>query len=369
MRTCSIIGAGLLSLIAVPALAFAILFYGFAQIVLGSPEFVAKLEPANLEAQMRKAAPYMVASALNNPNDPDSQTLLDELLPDPGTRAMATELMPLLLEGSQGNPSADLLAKLDTQVATMYDQAPACSPDDDAAYAQAIAGAGELPSVFCRPSDPTVQQQAIAMTTSSIRQMFADLNQMPLPNTDGTSTNRSPEVMGQGIAETIAATRANAGQGFVVPLTLMVLVLVLAVRSVRALLAWSGGILLFAGLIGLGMAFTSGSILAVDWKTTLTQEIQGPELNIALIFVELFTADAFSALVSWLSQTNTILVGVGAVAMLLSAFIKSPAQPARATATANPAASAIPSMSGGTSMQDPGATQPIPTNENSDSKK
>jgi hypothetical protein len=362
MRTCGIIGASLLSLIAVPALAFAILFYGFAQIVLGSPAFVAKLEPANLEAQLRKVAPYIVASALEDPTNPDSQALLDDILPDPGMRAMATELMPLLLAGTSGDPSADLLSQLDTQVAAMYAQAPACSADAEQAYAQALAGTGEIPGELCRPSDPALQQQVIGMTSDRMRQLFAGLSEGPLPGTDATTGG--PEVMGQDITQAIATTRANAGQGFVIPLTLMVLVLVLAVRSLRELLGWSGGILFFAGLIGLGIAFASGSLLAVDWQAAFSQELKGPELSLALIVFELFDTDAFGPLVAWLNTVNGGLAVGGLVSMVVSMFIKRPVRPMQVVAVADPFVSAIPSMSGGgTQMPDPGATQPIPTRD------
>lgn len=368
MRTCGIIGASLLSLIAVPALAFAVLFYGFAQIVLGSPAFVAKLDPATLEAQLRKAAPYIVASALENPSDPDSQALLDDILPDPGMRAMATELMPLLLAGTSGDPSADLLGQLDTQVAAMYAQAPTCSAEAEQAYAQALAGTGELPSELCRPSDPALQQQVISMTSDSMRQLFAGLSEGPLLGAE--TTTGGPELMGQDITQAIEATRANAGQGFVIPLTLIVLILVLAVRSLRELLGWIGGILLFAGLIGLGIAFASGALLAVDWQAAFSQELKGPELSLALIVLDLFDTDAFGPLVAWLNTVNGGLAAGGLVAMVVSAFMPRPVRPATAPMVADPSVNAIPRMSsGGTQMQDPGATQPIPTSENSDSKK
>ncbi|MFZ9856978.1 MAG: hypothetical protein ACO3F2_01415 [Roseiflexaceae bacterium] len=362
MRTCSIIGASLLSLIAVPALAFAVVFYGFAQIVLGSPSFVAKLEPANIEAQIRKAAPYLVASALTNPNDPDNQQLVNDLLPDPAMRAMVTTLMPMLLEVTNGDLSSASLAQLDSHITQIIAQAPPCSAEVEAAYAQAIAGTGTLPGELCRPSDAVLALKMATRLADELRQLFDGIAQAPLTTPDG-DTALSPQLMSQDITASIAAVRANAGQGFILPLTLIVLILALAVRSLRELLGWSGGILLFAGLIGLGVAFASGSLLAIDWQSTFRQELQGPELNLALIVFELFDTDAFGPLVSWINTVNGGMAIGGLVAMIASAFLPRPVRLATAPVGADPSVGAIPTMPGGAQMQDPGATQPIPTGD------
>jgi hypothetical protein len=362
MRTCGIIGASLLSLIAVPALAFAVLFYGFAQIVLGSPSFVAKLEPANIEAQIRNAAPYLVASALNNPNDLDSQQLINDLVPDPAMRAMVTTLMPLLLEVTNGDLSSASLAQLDSHVTQIIAQAPPCSAEVEAAYAQALAGTGDLPGELCRPNDAVLALKVATRLADELRQLFDGLVMMPLSTPDGT-TEMSPQMMGQDITASIAAVRANAGQGFMLPLTLIVLILVLAVRSLRELLGWGGGILLFAGLIGLGVALASGALLAVDWPAIFSRELQGPELSLALIVFELFDTDAFGPLVSWLNTVNGGMAVGGLVAMIISAFLPRRVRPTTVPVVADASTSAIPTMSSGTQMQDLGATQPIPTGD------
>lgn len=362
MRTCGIIGASLLSLIAVPALAFAVVFYGFAQIVLGSPSFVAKLEPANIEAQIRNAAPYLVAAALSNPNDPDSQQLINDLIPDPAMRAMVTTLMPMLLEVTNGDLSSASLAQLDSHVTQIIAQAPPCSAEAEAAYVQALAGTGDLPSELCRPNDAVLALQVSTRLADELRQLFDGIAQAPMTTPDG-GTAISPQLMGQDITASIAAVRANAGQGFILPLTLIVLVLALAVRSLRELLGWSGGILLFAGLIGLGVAFASGSLLAVDWPAAFRQELQGPELSLALIVFELFDTDAFGPLVSWLNTVNGGMAAGGLVAMIVSAFLPRPVRPAVAPVMADLSVGAIPTMTRGTQAQDLGATQPIPTGD------
>jgi hypothetical protein len=378
-------------MIAVPALVFAILYFGFAQTVLSSPEFVAKLDPVNLEAQFRKLAPYIVANALSNPDDPESQQLLNDMFPEAGMRALATEVLPQVLASTNGDLSAEGLASalgstLDDNVMLMIDQSPECTADVEAELLLAINGGRDLPAELCRPSDPDTKQALADALTGSMREAFTALQSGPLPGSDaGTDPSSpdtgSPSVMGQDdFKATIETVRAGAGQAFIMPAILLVLIMALAVRSVREALVWNGSILLFTGLFGLGIAFTSGSILAINWQELLTQEISSNELSIMTILLDIFDANAFTALVSWLTTVNGILSVVGAIGIAGSFFAPRPLPPAPAVLAAMPGTpNAIPTMS--TSTTNPVATdlstsalpvgdvtKPLPAEDNDSNK-
>lgn len=365
MRTCGIIGAVVLSMIAVPALVFAVLYFGFAHTVLGSPEFVAKLNPANLEAQFRKVAPYIVANALANPDDPESQQLLNDMFPEAGMRAMATEVLPQVLASTNGDLSAEGLATalgstLDDNVTLLIDQSPECTADVEAELLLAINSGRDLPAELCRPNDPATKQALADALTGSMREAFTALQSGPFPGSESstdttTSAGDAPTVMGQDFTATIETVRAGAGQAFIMPAILLVLIMALAVRSVREALVWNGAIFLFTGLFGLGIAFTSGSILAINWQELLTQELSSNELSIMTILLDIFDASAFTALVSWLTTVNGILSVVGVLGIVASFFAPQPLPPAPAVLTAMPGTpSAIPTMS--TSTTNPVAT-------------
>jgi hypothetical protein len=179
---------------------------------------------------------------------------------------------------------------------------------------------------------------------------------------------------------TIETMRAGAGQAFIMPAILLVLIMALAVRSVREALVWNGAILLLTGLFGLGIAFTSGSILAINWQELLTQELSSNELSIMTIMLDIFDASAFTALVSWLTTVNGILSVVGVLGIVGSFFAPQPLPPAPAVLTAMPGTpSAIPTMS--TSTTNPVATdlstnalpvgdvtKPLPAEDNNGNK-
>lgn len=59
MRTCGILSALLLAVIAVPALAVSVLYNGVAQTILVSPSFVASLDPNSMQLRYQQIAPYI----------------------------------------------------------------------------------------------------------------------------------------------------------------------------------------------------------------------------------------------------------------------------------------------------------------------
>ena len=72
MRTCSLLIAVILSMLAIPLIIGSILINGFTHIVLTDATFVANLSPARIQAQVIAAIPALLNSTVTNPNDSET---------------------------------------------------------------------------------------------------------------------------------------------------------------------------------------------------------------------------------------------------------------------------------------------------------
>jgi hypothetical protein len=367
MRTCGVIGAVVLSVIAVPALIFAILYNGFAQTVLSSPSFMAKLEPANLEAQFQKILPYLVADALTDPDNPDNQEMITQIFPDAGVRGIATEMLPDVLASTNGDLSpagleTALGANLDTAVTQMVDNAPECTPEAEAELRMAIESKRDIPGQMCRPADDETRTLVIADLSTRMRTAFTPL----LDPSQATDLNSTFQSMGDGPAsqqefiDGIELFKAGAIQSLAFPAILLVLIYALAVRTVRSFFAWSGAILITTGLFGLGIAFTSGSILAVDWQALIAEQSTASETQMLLPILDMFYDPVFHVFTAWLTYAYAATAGAGLVGVVVALLIKPPAPPLPNTLSPMPGTpNAIPVMNTGT-------TNPVATDLRTD---
>jgi hypothetical protein len=326
MRTCGIFGAVVLAIIMVPLLVFTILFNGFAQTVLSSASFVAKLNPQTLQRQFNEALPYLIATALQNPDDTDSKQLLTSLFPDPTVQTLASTALPQLITAMNGDYSATgqqtvMDANLAPLLTTMITDAPDCTPSQESAIAIALKGERELGETLCNPQDPAVRSAMTDYFATQLRDALSGKTLVDNPDNPTTATSMAD------VTAAITALKAAATQSIAWPAVLLVLIIALAVRSLRELLGWLGALLSVSGLLGLPIAFLNKSLITLDLHDLVMQN--APEqAGIILPFLTIFDDAVFADYVQWITLACIIVLGIGIVLVIVALLLRQRQRPA-----------------------------------------
>lgn len=105
---------------------------------------------------------------------------------------------------------------------------------------------GELPAFLCQPPEP-FREVVVAVASDLIQSQIRSLpNVVPLPV--GAAGDATPEEIAE-LKSEVRSLRALSQAGWLLPLSMLGLIVAVAVRSWSALLRWWGGPLLAAGLI------------------------------------------------------------------------------------------------------------------------
>lgn len=318
MRTCGVLGAVVLAIIMVPLLVFAILFNGFSQTVLSSARFVAKLNPANLQQQFNQALPYLIVTALENPDTPENKQLFTSLFPDPTVQAMASSILPTLIAQMNGDYSlATQQNVIDTRLApllaTMFDAAPSCSASQESAIAIALKAKRALGETLCNPQDSALRSALAGYFTTQLSDALSGKTLQDNPDNSTTTATMAD------VSATIAMLKVAATQSLVWPAIVLVLIIALAVRSLRELFGWLGGVIGMSGLLGLPIAFLNKSLITLDLRALVIQEAP-QQAGIILPFLTIFDDAVFDDFVQWITNAYSISVGVG-IALAIMAFL------------------------------------------------
>ena len=326
MRTCSVFGAVVLAIIMVPLLVFTILFNGFAQTVLSSASFVAKLNPQTLQRQFNEALPYLIVTALQNPDDTNSTQLFATLVPDPTVQTLASTALPQLITAMNGDYSAQsqqtvMDTSLTPLLATIIDGAPDCTPSQESVIAIALNGKRALGETLCNPQDPAVYSAMTDYFATQLRNALSGKTLLDNPDNPTTAASMAD------VTATITALKAAATQSIAWPAVLLVLIIALAVRSVRELFGWMGALFSVSGLLGLPIAFLNKSLITLDLHDLVMQNAP-QQAGIILPFLTIFDDAVFADYVQWITQAYSIEIGLGVVLVIVALLLRQRQQPA-----------------------------------------
>ena len=314
MRTCGILSALLLTVIAVPALAVSVLYNGVAQTILVSPSFVASLDPNSMQLRYQQIAPYIVHNALTEPESPDS--LLTALFPDATTRTTVRQILPdIIAQHAEATP--DTLtqafdAHLTAVIMQTFRDAPPCTVEGDAAMMATVAR-NQLPSLECAPTTAAMQQQVIDGANQVIRQAFDQISAVQ-PLFRYTT---------QDVANRINEARAGAGQSLILPATLIIMVVALAVRSRRQLFGWVSTLLLATAIIGMLLTYAIRLFTPSQLTTVMIQDLP-TQAEILLPVIALLSDSAFPAFITWSPRTFLLILGSGITGGVIALVLPKP---------------------------------------------
>jgi hypothetical protein len=325
MRTCGVFGAIVLAIIMVPLLVVTILFNGFGQTVLSSASFVAKLNPQNLQKQFNEALPYLIATALQNPDDTDSKRLLTTLFPDPTVQTTALTVLPQLITAMNGDYSAasqqSIMGKnLDQLIGDMVDAAPDCSASEESALVIALNGKRDLQENVCKPQDPKVRANLAHYFATQLSDGLSGKTLRDNPDNPTTTATMAD------VTTTITTLKAAATQSLAWPAILLVLIIALAVRSLRELFGWVGGLLSVSGLLGLPIAFLNKSLITLDLHALVLRDAP-QQAGIILPFLTIFEDAVFGEYVHWITTAYSIIVGVGIICVIIALTLRQRTKP------------------------------------------
>jgi hypothetical protein len=306
-------------MLAIPMIIGSILINGFAYTVLTNATFVANLSPARIQAQVIAAIPALLNTTVMNPDDSETTDIYNTLFPDPTVRNIAREQMPALMASMDGDFSpAQLTQTLATTVPELMTQvvasAPPCTASQERDLMAIIKASRDLGDSLCAPQDPATRQQLVDYLS---QQMTAALRGDTLTQ---DTTNPLTAMQTQDMTNAITNITLTARQGIIWPVTLVIIILALAVRSIRGFCGWLGGLSLISGAGGMGIAALSQSLLTIDLARELTQRM--PEQSqIITPFLSLIDGAVFPPYVSWLMTAYSVCTGVGAVLVVVALFL------------------------------------------------
>lgn len=320
MRTCGVFGAVVLAIIMVPLLIFAILFNGFSQTVLSSPSFIAKLNPQTLQRQFNEALPYFIATALQNPNDSDSKQLLTSLFPDPTVQTVASTALPQLITAMNGDYSANgqrsvMDTSLTPLLTTMITDAPACTPSQESSISIALKGNRALGETLCNPQDPTVRSALSHYIATQLSDGLSGKSLLDHPKNPTTTATMAD------VTANITTLKVAATQSLTVPAILLVLMIALAVRSLRELFGWVGGVLSISGLLGLPIAFLNKSLITLDLHALVMRDAP-QQAGMILPFLTIFEDAVFGEYVRWITTAYATVLGVGIILVIIALTLR-----------------------------------------------
>ncbi len=325
MRTCGVFGAVVLAIIMVPLLVFAILFNGFSQTVLSAPSFIAKLNPANLQSQFNEALPYLMVTALENPDTADSKRLFTTLFPDPTVQTVASTALPKLIAEMNGDYSATaqhkvMDAKLEPLLTTMIDTAPACSASQESTISIALNGKRALGETLCNPQDLAVRSELTSYFATQLRDALSGKTLLDNPKNPTTTATMAD------VTTTITSLKVAATQSLTVPAILLVLIIALAVRSLRELFGWLGALLSVSGLLGLPIAFLNKSLITLDLHALVMRDAP-QQAGIILPFLTIFEDAVFGEYVRWITTAYATVLGVGIILVIIALTLRRRTKP------------------------------------------
>ena len=325
MRTCGVFGAVVLAIIMVPLLVFAILFNGFSQTVLSAPSFIAKLNPANLQSQFNEALPYLMVTALENPDTADSKRLFTTLFPDPTVQTVASTALPKLIAEMNGDYSATaqhkvMDAKLEPLLTTMIDTAPACSASQESTISIALNGKRALGETLCNPQDLAVRSELTSYFATQLRDALSGKTLLDNPKNPTTTATMAD------VTTTITSLKVAATQSLTVPAILLVLIIALAVRSLRELFGWLGALLSVSGLLGLPIAFLNKSLITLDLHALVMRDAP-QQAGIILPFLTIFVDAVFGEYVRWITTAYATVLGVGIILVIIALTLRRRTKP------------------------------------------
>jgi hypothetical protein len=351
MRTCSILTAVLLSMLVIPMIIGSILINGVTYTVLTDATFVANLSPARIQAQVIAAIPALLNNTVMNPDDSETADIYNTLFPDPTVRNIAREQMPALMASMDGDFSpARLTQTLATTVPELMTQvvesASPCTASQERDLITIINTSRDLGDNLCAPQDPATQQQLVSYLS---QQVTAALRGDTLTQ---DTTNPLTTMQTQDMTDAIANITLTARQGIIWPVTLVIIILALAVRSIRGFCGWLGGLSLISGAGGMGIAALSQSLLTIDVASELTQHMPD-QSQIITPFLSLIDGAVFPPYVSWLMTAYSVCAGVGVV-LVVVALLLTPRRPSTPVVL-EPLPGTPPAHSGGND----GSTAPV----------
>jgi len=298
MRTCSIITAVVLSIIAVPMIIGSILANSFTTIVLTDESFVAQLNPQRIQAQVVEALPAILNSVVANPDDADATDIYTGLFPDPTMRAIARDQMPALVAGMQGDFSVtSLTSTLDTMLPALMEQtvdaAPPCTADQESALVTIINTKRDLGDALCQPQSPATRQLVITYLQDNIRAALTGETLSQNPDNPLTTLQM------RDVNNAVTSITQEAQQGIIWPVVLVVIIMALAVRSLRGFCGWMGSLTLISGGAGLAIAALGQSLLTMNVAAELAKGMPN-EYQIIAPFLTIFDSAALDTYVQWL---------------------------------------------------------------------
>lgn len=316
MRTCGVFGAVVLAIIMVPLLVFAILFNGFSQTVLSSPRFIAKLNPQNLQSQFNEALPYLVVTALQNPDDTDSKRLITTLFPDPTVQTVATAALPTLITQMNGDYSIAAQHKvmgdnLTQMMGNIITTAPVCSTSQESAISIALNGKRALGETLCNPQDPAVRSELTNYFSTQLSDALSGKTLLDNPKNPTTTATMAD------VTTTITTLKVAATQSLTIPAILLVLIIALAVRSLRELFGWAGALMSISGLLGLPIAFLNKSLITLDLHALVMRDAP-QQAGIILPFLTIFEDAVFGEYVRWITTAYATVLGVGIMLVIIA---------------------------------------------------
>lgn len=316
MRTCSVMSAVLLSLLAVPMLVGSIILNGFTTIVLTDTTFVGNLSPQRLQTYVIEALPALLNSAVANPSDSESDDVYNALFSDPTLRNIAREQMPAIIAHMNGDLStAGLSSAIDSEVPALMQQVVAAAPPCTDAQARELDAimrtARDLGDGLCLPQDAEQEQRVVEYLSTQMRSALT-----------GDALTNNPEnpltsMQMRDVNDAIATITQSARQGIVWPAVLVVIIMALAVRTLRGFFGWLGGLSLATGSVGMAVALLSKSLLSIDLAATLKQNM-ADQYQIIAPFLTIFDVPVFATYVAWQSTIFGACMIAGGIGVMIA---------------------------------------------------
>lgn len=315
MRTCGILSAALLALIAVPTLVVSILYNGIAQTVLVSPTFVASISPESLQTRYQQLMPTVLQRAVAQPDI--SESLMANTFSNQAVRATAIQILPDLLDSNDEPFTVPVIQeKLDNNLTPLVSQAilnsAPCTPTEETALGTQLAN-NTLPEFRCAPSTSALQQQVVDATARTIRTGFDTM----------LSASNQFSYTNQDVANRINEIRAGALQSIMLPATLMIMIVALAVRSRRQLFGWASIVLIASAAIGLPIMYASRALQANEVELWVMRELY-TQADILLPVTTLLADSSFGAFGTWSTRAFMTLLGVGALGAIITTILPKP---------------------------------------------
>jgi len=225
-------------------------------------------------------------------------------------------------------------------VEIIVDSWPACSVDQVNQMNEAAARTGEAPVLYCEPPEPyrsSLTRIATDGLTEQIRGMPA---RVALAGDTGLGAVADPaQVMA--FKETIRMARMLAEWGWILPLSLLGVIMALVVRSWRGLARWWGIPLLAGGLLSFLLLLVGGGLARQALVTVLATGETPEALGRLLQLVGGGLLDEVGRRLFW----HSLLLTLGAAVLIASGFLfgrKKPAPLAVPAPAASNAAAASP---------------------------